>query len=725
MMERQRPDDEKPEASYEQDEEFETRPREEIQPVRPNYNLKLVLRKLPKLYEKEEYMKCKQLLLGLHERLWHSPISDFLNLLRRAGLPAEVLKLAEEAVKACSVCRKYVRLPNRPQMRTGGGNVFNAVIQIDLFNLDDHWYMLIIDEATRYKLCSTIPGQEAEQLLTVLLQLWIYIFGPPQRVVMDQQVSLMGHETGREFERLSMERCPRGTTAGHGAEQHTGTGIVERHVQLIKLTMLKLRAELQRQGLDPQPDELGREAAMAHNITLNYKGVTPSMAVFGILPRGFYDIESDGVTSVTGSKDSDVTVFERAMRIRQTALAQAQQAVIEDRIARASRTRPHQLDLTSLVAGTSEIEFYREVKGDVGWRGPALLLRLDADEGVAVIQYQGKPYLVALRHIRPFKGIFHVELNNPTTEENLEKLMRYVESVSEYKVYLYGWIKKAKTDQWIRLPKNSDEANRILERAEIVSKSMTKKLFHGCLFGRALRTMKPPNNTTGILITWIHGGRKYAVQQHLADKHLKMKKIAAHPREDICVLYLYYYNDSYAGEERGQLQPPVVKTAPEATPVDMDAENVQRKRDGPETRTVQISPEKKKQKLDYLRRDVEFLKTWYQETKPHYLVQFDFNPDWHYGYDMMIETVRNFMAKQMDLEKKKFQYLFHIGYPTNHDAFACLRTARIYKVDEETANIEEDNIDPKLWPQIEEADLNEIRQFVEEGAFSSPFTASR
>ena len=64
---------------------------------------------------------------------------------------------------------------------------------------------------------------------------------------------------------------------------------------------------------------------------------------------------------------TDLSTFERAMRIRQTSLAQVQQAIIEDRIARASRTRPHQLD-ESLVAGTSEVEYYR----DEHWRGPAL-----------------------------------------------------------------------------------------------------------------------------------------------------------------------------------------------------------------------------------------------------------------------------------------------------------------------------------------------------------------
>jgi hypothetical protein len=53
----------------------------------------------------------------------------------------------------------------------------------------------------------------------------------------------------------------------------------------------------------------------------------------------------------------DVTVFERAMHIRQTALAQTHQAIIEDRVARANRHCPHQLETDKLTAGVSEVEY--------------------------------------------------------------------------------------------------------------------------------------------------------------------------------------------------------------------------------------------------------------------------------------------------------------------------------------------------------------------------------
>ena len=210
--------------------------------------------------------------------------------------------------------------------------------------------------------------------------------------------------------------------------------------------------------MNPQPEELGRESAMAQNITLSYKGITPAVAVFGTLPRRFYDTESEGILSYEGAGQTDIPVFERALRIRQTALAQAQQALIEDTVARASRTRPHQLDLSALTAGTLEVECFREVKDDPGWRGPALLLRMDVDEGVAVIQYQGKPYLVALRHIRPFRGIYHVAVQQPEMDEMLYRLMRYVESLTGYKIYLYGLVRNQR-DQWTKLPKNNEEAD--------------------------------------------------------------------------------------------------------------------------------------------------------------------------------------------------------------------------------------------------------------------------
>jgi len=164
-------------------------------------------------------------------------------------------------------------------MRVGGAISFGDTLQIDLFFLQDTTYLLMIDEATRFKMCRVLPGQDSEHIMEALMKSWIYLFGPPSKIVMDQQVSLMSHDSGAEFERLNITRVPKGTTSGAAAKQHTGTGIVVRHVDLMKLTMLKLQAEMSRQGVTLENEEMAGEAAMAQNITLSYGGVTPAMCV--------------------------------------------------------------------------------------------------------------------------------------------------------------------------------------------------------------------------------------------------------------------------------------------------------------------------------------------------------------------------------------------------------------------------------------------------------------
>ena len=46
-----------------------------------------------------------------------------------------------------------------------------------------------------------------------------------------------------------------------------------------------------------------------------------------------------------------------------------------------------------------------------------------------------------------------------------------------------------------------------------------------------------------------------------------------------------------------------------------------------------------------------------------------------------------------------------------------MRTARIFKVDDETCNIADEDITPEMWPEVDAADLSEVKQFVDERAF--------
>ena len=201
--------------------------------------------------------------------------------------------------------------------------------------------------------------------------------------------------------------------------------------------MQKLEAELDRQGVRVTPHELARESSMAQNQSLNYDGAMPCVAVFGILPRPFYQEDCSGVTAAAGALQADVTPLERALRIRQLALSMVHRAVAEDRIARANRARTHKLKTEEFIPGATMVDFHREVQGDIGWRGPAELLKIDRGEGTAVISYQGRPYLASLRHLRHHQAGVFVTFSEDQASE-LRWFKNIIERLSRYKSG--GWM---------------------------------------------------------------------------------------------------------------------------------------------------------------------------------------------------------------------------------------------------------------------------------------------
>eukprot|EP00439_Symbiodinium_sp_Y106_P056295 s2395_g7.t2 len=235
-------------------------------PKRANFDFRRVLVRLPRL-AREDTQQAKRLLLGLHERFWRANCSDLQAMLSRAGMPAEVLKLIPETVASCGVCRKFSRLKSRPKVRTDQPTSFNEEVQVDYFKLWDSWFMIIVDVATRYKTIVQVPGRDLPNALRALLQNWLRFFGPMGTLVSDQESCLMSHEAAAEFERLTIHRQPTGTTRGGAQGQHTTTGVVEKHTDLAKITMMKLRAEAERQGMDIDMQDIAAEASFAQNAT--------------------------------------------------------------------------------------------------------------------------------------------------------------------------------------------------------------------------------------------------------------------------------------------------------------------------------------------------------------------------------------------------------------------------------------------------------------------------
>ena len=517
--------------------------KEEI--IKPTYDFRRVYRKLPALASSDE-QAAKRLLLGLHERFWHCPISDFRNILSRCGMPPEVLRLAPEAVSSCTVCRKFVRATRRPQVKTSLACDFNECIQVDIFYFQGDMFLIIVDEATRFKSGGMLRSRELSSILSCLINNWLRFFGPPRELVADQESSIMTQDAGAEMDRLHITRKPKGTTTGREGKKHTGTGLVEKHIDLTKNSMLKIKEEAARYNIIVEKEELLSESLMAQNSTLNFGGYTPAMCVFGVLPRGFMNV--DAVNIAVEGADPTTSTFERAARLRQIALAASQRSIIEDRMLRAGRTRPQHIDTTAMIPGTTEVEIFREDPANAGhgWRGPAQLLDLDENNGTVIVKYQGRPYLMSIRHIRPFRGHFFNQDDHAVQEQALHRLQHLVDHCTPYRMHARGqiYIKDTNTgaESWKNFPADLNmQEDQVMRDANMVAKYFNMNLFHGVRYGRALKSIYVPKYTKGILICWPTGTKDCVMTEHLTDQHISIKKEMLRVLDDISSMYLYCY----------------------------------------------------------------------------------------------------------------------------------------------------------------------------------------
>ena len=526
----------------------------------------------------------------------------------------------------------------------------------------------------------------------------------------------------------------------------------------MQLTMAKLEAEMDRQGIQLKPPELAKESAIAHNQTLNYGGATPCMAVYGVLPRPFYQEDQTNIVAISGALQTDITPFERALRIRQMALSMVHQAVAEDRIARANRTRPHQLNVGELVPGTTKVDFHREVQGDVGWRGPAELLKLDTAEGTAILSYQGRPYLVSLRHIRPHQAGVFLTLTSDQMEA-FQGLRNIVERQSPYKVTTVGWLTEQRGDltMWRRASTSSLAFTETWNKIINVGKALAQCNVAGAMFGQSVRTLHPPKGSVGVLLMWVCGHDEHTSYEHNNDQPITMKRVTTKAIDSLAFIYIYYYvnvdyeprRDTKVIPSEGAVdidepQPMDIDTSstttPEATSTQMGDDDVSNKRKGPESRMVTIGPEIKKTKLDALMEVLgkEKVLTYAQHNMLNLFwmmrrtqrIPMDFPTSWfQYDNQCMIALWDDHLGRNasrlhalpsthdiMNYYVQPAQHLFTWPGKMHQELLADIQTGEIYKVDEETNNIGEHEIYDH-WPQVDKADGDEIKQFTDTKSF--------
>ena len=159
-----------------------------------------------------------------------------------------------------------------------------------------------------------------------------------------------------------------------------------------------MNAQALDEGLVLTPDELIAETSACSHCMLTFNGVVPVTGVFGIPPRDLFDMEN--TTPDLGAIPDPADMAARACSVRMHAKAAMLQTLSEVRVARANNTRVH----TNKVFKIGDlVDLFRRplLKDAPGWRGPGVLLDLCHATGTAIVKWQGKPWLLNLRFIRP------------------------------------------------------------------------------------------------------------------------------------------------------------------------------------------------------------------------------------------------------------------------------------------------------------------------------------
>ena len=378
--------------------------------------------------------------------------------------------------------------------------------------------------------------------------------------------------------------------------------------------------------------------------------------------------------------------------------------------------------------GVTEVEFHREDADGLGWRGPGLLLKLQ-DNGSAIVEYQGRPYLVPYRNLRVFRGTYyanhHAEHSDRHEQEleswlALRSLMQSTEACVPFRIDTFGHLKNNKGD-WGVHPKSMESKQRdgILQDIVKAASFLTSKERHGIKVGVGLRKMLTPANTTGTLIAW----RKHTVRMSIIDNprgtDMSTAPLRLAGREEMCYIYFYSYAPDFVALPSADWVPrgtpleesPVVPLPPgegaaqqPAQPVSMDVDPASTKREGPESRTVTLGPENKKQRTSFAMPSCDYMaETFMHMHKAQHRIQLD-------ECNMPASEEVYHMNHEHHKTSDGLFYMASDGW------YADLRQGNIFRVDSTTDNITEDDV-YKIWPQVDEGDVKELAQFVEQDAF--------
>jgi hypothetical protein len=296
----------------------------------------------------------------LHRYFAHASSGKLGDVVKKSILPdkKEILEELIKIDKSCTVCLKHKKESPRKRVALPQGKTFNDVVAMDLKQLEDKSLILhVIDTLSRYSGVISVKSKEAREIVDKLFQIWISIFGRPNKFISDNGGEFINDEFNSMCEHLDirLQTSP--------SESPWCQGIVERHNAIIG------------QMIDKVMMSTGctRNIAIcwamnAKNTLSNIYGFSPHFLVFGRNPSVPDVLNSDSLTTLNSLSSSKVVADHL------NAMWEARRTFVElqnsDKLKRALREKVYPSSTAKFVPGD---EVYWKREGE-NFRGPATVV---------------------------------------------------------------------------------------------------------------------------------------------------------------------------------------------------------------------------------------------------------------------------------------------------------------------------------------------------------------
>ena len=312
----------------------------------------------------------------------------------------EIKKLLSEVINSCEVCKKYKRNPAKPVVGFSWGNRFNENIAMDVGEIEERKFLVIVDMATKYCQAYWMRDKKPETVMKILCDGWFAIFGAPAKILSDNGGEFQNEKVRGMTERWNIKILV--TAAG----SPWSNGLCEKTVGILKESLRKMRDE------EVDDNTALRWVVCARNCLMNNGGFSPNQLVFGknpILPNLMGEESSSPASLENGTEEGMVRETLNAMHKAREVFIK-NEACNKLRIALKKKVREHRLE--EAVVGD---EVYYKRENECEWRGPARVIGVTGK--TVIVKHGDSLREIARVHITRIQGqSLEQEERNPVKE---------------------------------------------------------------------------------------------------------------------------------------------------------------------------------------------------------------------------------------------------------------------------------------------------------------------